>query len=52
MTVSITSNGLCRIIVGTNAEVLQAMVDLKYPKPIAMFFNAADSKYHILTGQQ
>jgi hypothetical protein len=52
MAYTITQNGLCKIIVGTAAEVLLALVDYKYPKPIAMFYNAADSNYHILVGQQ
>jgi hypothetical protein len=52
MVYTITQNGLSKIIVGTAVEVLQALVDLKYPKPIAMFYNTTDSKYHILVGQQ
>jgi hypothetical protein len=49
MTVDVTKNGYAMFLVGTSkSEILTSIVNNHYPAIKAMFFNAADSKYHII----
>lgn len=52
MTVTITENGYCKLIVGTASEVLAGIVATGYARPVAMFYDATAEVYHILTGPQ
>lgn len=49
MAVSITKNGQTMFIVSTSkVEILDAIINEKYPKVVSMFYDVANVTYHLI----
>lgn len=48
MTATVTQKGQTLIIVGTSLDIVDALVTARYPRPVAMHFEASGSIYHVI----